>query len=83
MTKNDRTRNFLKAVYFDHPLWTPARIGLLPGAWRRHDAGLDDVAAEFPQISPEHRPGNRLRPEVSGAPTLCINRRPTAGAVAA
>jgi len=58
MPKNERTQNFLKATYFDHPDWIPAQITLLPSAWLKHGEALDEVAVDYPQFFPGHRPGS-------------------------
>ena len=50
--RNRRTANYIKAMTFGRPEWTPCRIGLLPAAWMRHREALEDVLLEHPRIFP-------------------------------
>lgn len=45
MTPHERTANLLKAVRFDRPDWIPARVTLLPSAWKRYGEAFVAVGA--------------------------------------
>jgi hypothetical protein len=55
--KDRAATNFLKAVHFDTPEWTPCSVGLLPATWIEHREGLEEVVLAHPRIFPGFRKG--------------------------
>lgn len=42
--RDRHTLNYLKAMYFDYPEWTPCRVGLMPATWMRY---REDLGRQF------------------------------------
>lgn len=56
--KNTRTVNYLKAVHFDYPEWTPCSVGFVPAVWMKHREELEDIVLRYPGIFPDYRKGD-------------------------
>ena len=41
--RNPTTRNYLRALYFDYPEWTPFVISLMPATWMKYRTGLEEI----------------------------------------
>jgi hypothetical protein len=89
----DRTRatvNWLKAMYFDRPWWTPASAGILPAAWMKYRADMEAVVLAHPRLFPGYEKGRHNFDEL-GNPTYragrftdawgCVWENPTQGMV--
>ncbi len=50
--------NYLKAVYFDHPEWTPCGVSFLPATWMKHGPALEEVVLSHPRVFPGYRKGS-------------------------
>jgi len=57
--KNRRTVNYLKAIYFDHPQWTPCHVGIMPATWMRYRERLEEVVLAHPKVFPDYRRGGK------------------------
>lgn len=57
--RNQTARNYLKALYFDHPAWTPFVISLMPATWMKYRAGLEEVVLAHPCLFPGYQKGDR------------------------
>ena len=42
--------NFLRAIEFNSPHWTPIIFELLPAVWKKYGEGLDELALRYPDI---------------------------------
>ena len=56
--KNRETVNFLKAMYFDFPEWTPCNVGLMPATWIKYQKDLEEVVLSHPRIFPDYTKGS-------------------------
>lgn len=56
--KNRETVNFLKAMYFDFPEWTPCNVGLMPATWIKYREELEQVVLSHPRIFPGYTRGS-------------------------
>ncbi|MCK4376121.1 MAG: hypothetical protein KAX19_12355 [Candidatus Brocadiae bacterium] len=56
-TKNERSRNYLRAAYFRSPEWIPCAVGIMPATWKRHREELEDVLLRHPGLFPEFERG--------------------------
>ena len=56
--RNRRTVNYLKAVYFGTPEWTPAVVYFLPSAWIAHRERLEELVLSHPRVFPDFRKGS-------------------------
>lgn len=59
--KNERVRNWLKAMCFDEPDWIPCSIGLVAATWLKYGQALDELVLRHPRLFPGHRPGGHER----------------------
>lgn len=50
--RNRHTVNYLKAIYFDYPEWTPCRVGLMPATWIKYREDLESLVLAHPRIFP-------------------------------
>ena len=66
--KTRATVNWLKAMYFDRPWWTPASAGFLPAAWIKYREDLEAVVLAHPRLFPHHKKGSRPFDELSYPP---------------
>ncbi len=57
--KNRETVNFLKAMYFDYPEWTPYSVSIMPGTWIKHREALEEIVLAHPRSFPRYRKGER------------------------
>ena len=57
--RNKRTVNYLKAITFDHPAWTPCRVGLMPATWIKYREELESLVLAHPRIFPGYEKGER------------------------
>jgi hypothetical protein len=51
--------NFLKAIYFDSPEWTPCTVSLLPATWIKYREQLERLVLAHPRVFPEYVPGSK------------------------
>lgn len=64
--RNRSTINFLKAMHFDHPDWTPVSIWSLPATEARHGEALDNLRAAHPRLFPGFQKSKERQPVVYG-----------------
>lgn len=57
--RNRRTVNYLKAMYFDYPEWTPCSVGLMNATWIKYREALEDVVLSHPRMFPGFTKGSR------------------------
>jgi len=57
--RNRRTVNFLKTIQFDHPEWTPCRVGLMPATWMKYREDLEELVLAHPRVFPGYEKGSR------------------------
>lgn len=57
--KNERTRNYLKTIYFDHPDWTPCRVSLMPATWMKYRERLEELVLRYPRLFPGFEAGSK------------------------
>lgn len=57
--RNRSTINYLKAMYFDHPEWTPCRVSLMPATWMKYREDLEELVLAHPRLFPGYRRGDR------------------------
>ena len=57
--RNKRTINYLKAITFDHPAWTPCRVGLMPATWIKYRDELEALVLAHPRIFPGYKKGDQ------------------------
>ena len=50
--RNRATVNYLKALYFDTPEWTPFVVSLMPATWMKYRTELEEVVLAHPRIFP-------------------------------
>ncbi|HUW99803.1 MAG: uroporphyrinogen decarboxylase family protein [Phycisphaerae bacterium] len=55
--RSRRTANFLRAIHFDRPEWTPCHISFLPAAWMKYRENLEALCLEHPRVFPGFRKG--------------------------
>ncbi len=65
--RNRHTANYLKAICFDHPEWTPCSVNFLPATWIRHREGLENLLLAHPKVFPGFRAGCRDYDEIADA----------------
>jgi hypothetical protein len=56
--KNPAAVNFLKAMYFDFPEWTPCNVGLMPATWMKYRQDLEELVLSHPRIFPDYVKGS-------------------------
>lgn len=56
--RNRRTTNYLKALFFDHPEWTPCGVGLMPATWIKYRGELEQIVLAHPSLFPGYRKGS-------------------------
>ncbi|MFW6132924.1 MAG: uroporphyrinogen decarboxylase family protein [Planctomycetota bacterium] len=57
--KNRWTVNYLKAVRFDHPDWTPCHVSIMPATWMKYREQLEDVVLAHPKLFPGLQRGKK------------------------
>ncbi len=57
--RNRQTVNYLKAITFDHPAWTPCRVGLMPATWIKYREDLEALVLAHPRIFPGYEKGSQ------------------------
>lgn len=57
--RNPRTLNYLKAVQFDSPDWTPCRVGLMPATWMKYREDVEQVVLAHPRLFPGYAKGSK------------------------
>lgn len=57
--KNKATVNYLKAMYFDYPEWTPYGISIMPRTWIRYREDLEELVLSHPRSFPGYKKGDR------------------------
>ena len=57
IARNRSTANYIKAMNFDHPEWTPCQVGFLPAAWMHHREALEELVLSHPRLFPGYRKG--------------------------
>jgi hypothetical protein len=57
-SRDRRTRNYLKTIFFDTPDWVPCAIYFLPAAWMHYGAALEEVVLRHPRVFPSFKPGS-------------------------
>jgi hypothetical protein len=55
---NRKTVNYLKAMYFDDPEWTPCNVGLIPATRMKYGEDLEEVVLAHPRIFSSHARGS-------------------------
>ena len=55
--KNRSTVNNLKAIFFDHPEWTPCDVALMPATWMKYGQDLEELVLSHPRIFPDYEKG--------------------------
>jgi len=56
--KNRTAINFLKAMYFDYPDWTPCNVGIMPATSMKYREDLEEVVLSHPRIFPSYTKGS-------------------------
>jgi hypothetical protein len=56
--KNAADVNFLKAMYFDFPEWTPCNVGIMPATWMKYREELEEIVLSHPRIFPSYVKGS-------------------------
>ncbi len=56
--KNRAAVNWLKAMYFDSPEWTPCNVGTLPAVWIKHREAFEALVLEHPRVFPAYKKGS-------------------------
>jgi hypothetical protein len=64
--RNRESVNFLKALYFDYPEWTPFVVSIMPATWMKYREALEEVVLSHPRIFPTYRKGRRNFDTVPG-----------------
>jgi hypothetical protein len=57
--RNRAAENYLRAVYFDYPEWTPFVIALMPATWMKYRADLEEIVLAHPRLFPGYRRGDK------------------------
>jgi uroporphyrinogen decarboxylase len=57
-TKNRRTVNYLKTIYFDYPEWTHCTVDFLPAVWIKHGPELEKIVLAHPRVFPGYKKGD-------------------------
>jgi uroporphyrinogen decarboxylase len=57
--RNRATVNYLKALYFDNPEWTPCRVSLMPATWIKYREDLEELVLAHPRLFPGYEKGSR------------------------
>ncbi|MCB0115940.1 MAG: hypothetical protein KDD84_17690, partial [Caldilineaceae bacterium] len=57
--RNRATVNYLKALYFDSPEWTPCRVSLMPATWMKYREDLEEIVLAHPHIFPGYAKGTQ------------------------
>ena len=58
MEKNERVRNFLDAMHFNHPEWIPTSVSLLPATWMKYGEAAEEIALDHPKLFPGYKAGS-------------------------
>ena len=53
--KNRETVNYLKAMYFDNPEWTPFQVELMPATWMKYRQDLEEIVLDHPRVFPGYQ----------------------------
>ncbi|MCS7180872.1 MAG: hypothetical protein NZ891_05930, partial [bacterium] len=65
--KEEKTRNFLKSIFFDYPKYIPVKVGILPATWFKYEKELEKIILSYPKIFPNYKIGDfkniKLSPE--------------------
>jgi uroporphyrinogen decarboxylase len=56
--KNRTAVNYLKAMYFDRPEWTPFNVGIMPATWMKYREDLEEIVLSHPRAFPYHKKGS-------------------------
>lgn len=56
--RNRQTVNYLKAVYFDYPDWTPCTMWLMPATWIKYRQQLEELVLQHPRSFPGFKRGS-------------------------
>lgn len=57
--KSKEDINWLKAMQFDHPWWTPASVGVLPAVWMKYREQFEQLVLSHPRLFPRYEKGSR------------------------
>jgi uroporphyrinogen decarboxylase len=57
--RNRQTINYLKAVAFDFPEWTPCRVSLMPATWIKYRDALEELVLAHPRLFPGYVRGSK------------------------
>ncbi len=57
--KDRETVNYLKAMYFKYPEWTPYSVSIMPSTWIKYRQALEDIVLAHPRSFPWYRKGMR------------------------
>jgi uroporphyrinogen decarboxylase len=55
--RNRTALNYIKALYFDSPEWTPCRVSLMPATWMKYRADLEALVLAHPRLFPGYEKG--------------------------
>ncbi len=56
--KNRAAVNYLKAMYFDRPDWTPFNVGIMPATWMKYREDLEEIVLSHPRAFPHYTKGS-------------------------
>lgn len=59
------TVNYLKALYFDGPEWTPFVISLMPATWMKYRGALEEIVLAHPRCFPGYEKGSKDFDEIN------------------
>ena len=62
--RNQRTINYLKTIYFDHPAWIPCSVSLMPATWMKYRERLAELVLRHPRLFPGFQAGDKDYDEV-------------------
>lgn len=57
--RNRETVNYLKALYFGEPEWTPFVVKLMPATWMKYREDLEELVLAHPRVFPGYKKGDR------------------------
>jgi hypothetical protein len=57
--RNRTTLNYLKALTFDTPEWTPFVVSIMPATWMKYRTDLEEIVLAHPRIFPGYTKGDR------------------------
>lgn len=70
--KNRHTVNYLKAMVFDYPEWTPCRVSLMPATWIKYREELEEVVLAHPRIFPDYEKEPAVGPATAVEPRAAV-----------